>query len=211
MSKHATRRQTRQKRQQETARGRETARRQTSTPRSYHSTQPVSLWTIGFVVLALVGLIAFVFFSRQNSNPAYAAVDKITCDAGEHSDVHIHAHLTLYLNGQKTPLPAGIGIASDDSCLYWLHTHNTDGIIHIEAPGGRSFTLKNFLDIWSAHFASLGYPSQLNHTAGWQVYVNGKPFAGDFRTIPLQAHTLITLAYHSPGIHPDTSFPWNGL
>ena len=46
---------------------------------------------------------------------------------------------------------------------------------------------------------------------GWQAYVDGKPFSGDFRTIPLQAHTLVTLAYHSLGIQPDSTFNWNGL
>ena len=81
----------------------------------------------------------------------------------------------------------------------------------IEAPSGRSFTLGNFLDIWRKRFAQLGYPSELDQSDGWQAYVNGKPFAGDFHTIPLQAHTLITLAYHSPGVKPDTTYNWNGL
>src|SRR6266566_3501100 len=104
-----------------------------------------------------------------------------------------------------------VGIAPDGSCFYWLHTHSNDGVIHIEAPSGRSFTLGNFLDIWGKRFAQLGYPSELDQSDGWQAYINGKPFAGDFHTIPLQAHTLITLAYHSPGVKPDTTYDWNGL
>jgi len=64
---------------------------------------------------------------------------------------------------------------------------------------------------WENRFSQLGYPSQLDLTEGWQVYVNGKPFTGDFHTIPLQAHTLITLAYNSPGVRPDTNYNWNGL
>lgn len=164
------------------------------------------------IVLALAGLIVFRFIERQGPvNSAYPPVGKISCDEGEHADFHIHAHLTLYLNGQKVALPAGIGIAPDNSCIYWLHTHNTDGVIHIEAPSGSAFTLKSFLDIWSNHFQSLGYPGELNQTAGWQVSVDGKPFSGDFHAIPLHAHTLITLAYNSPGIQPETSFNWNGL
>src|SRR5258707_15787 len=43
----------------------------------------------------------------------------------------------------------------------------------------------DFLDIWSSHFSQLGYPSELNQTTGWQVYVDGKPFTGDFHTIAL--------------------------
>jgi len=117
----------------------------------------------------------------------------------------------MYIDGQITPIPAQIGIAPDNSCLYWLHTHSSDGVIHIEAPNGVSITLKNFLDIWRMRFQQLGYPSQLDQLDGWQVYVNGKPFTGDFHTIPLQSHTLITLAYNSPGVKPDTSFNWKGL
>ncbi len=109
------------------------------------------------------------------------------------------------------PAPANTGIAPDRSCFYWLHTHAKDGIIHIEAPSGRSFTFGNFLDIWAERFPQLGYPSELDQTEGWQVYINGKPFTGDFHTIPLKAHTLITLAFNSPRVRPDTSYNWNGL
>ena len=170
------------------------------------------LVTAAALVLALAGLIAFAVIENQApANSAYPPVDKISCDGGEQSAFHIHAHLTLYVNGKQMSAPAGVGIAPDTSCFYWLHTHNPDGVIHIEAPSGSAFTLKNFLDIWSTHFSTLGYPSALSQTADWQAYVNGTPFLHDFHTIPLQAHALITLAYHSPGIRPDTSFAWNGL
>jgi hypothetical protein len=57
----------------------------------------------------------------------------------------------------------------------------------------------------------LGYPSTLDVTTGWQIWINGKPYTGDFRTIPLTSHELITMAYNSPGVKPDTSYSWNGL
>ena len=44
-----------------------------------------------------------------------------------------------------------------------------------------------------------------------QAYVDGKPYKGDFHKIPLKAHTLITLAYNSPNVKPDTTYNWNGL
>jgi hypothetical protein len=163
-------------------------------------------------VLLVVGLVAFIVL--QNARPvnaAYQPTDAISCDGGEHSDFHIHAHLSIYINGQAAPVPATIGIAPDQSCIYWLHTHSGDGVIHIEAPKDAALKLGNFFDIWRASFPQLGYPSELNQKVGWTAYVNGKPFSGDFHAIPLQAHTLITLAYNSPGVQPDTSFNWNGL
>lgn len=169
------------------------------------------LWIL--FALVIVGLFVFVILYNQSApvNPAYPPVDGVSCDSSEQSNFHIHANLTIYINGKQTAPPPGIGIAPDNSCIYWLHTHNTDGMIHIEAPGGSSITLKNLLDIWSGHFSQLGYPGELNQTARWQVYVDGKPFKGNFHTIPLRAHTVITLAYNSPGVHPNTNINWNGL
>src|SRR6266487_4249364 len=74
-----------------------------------------------------------------------------------------------------------------------------------------TFTLGNFLHVWKQQFSQLQYPTQLDRTAGWQAYVNGKPYSGDFNAIPLNPHTLITLAYQSPGVKPDTIYSWNGL
>jgi hypothetical protein len=148
--------------------------------------------------------------TRTIVNPSYPPVDNVYCDTQEQNAFHIHAHLKIYINGQALPLPAQIGIAGDQSCLYWLHTHDTSGVIHIEAPANHSFTLGNFLDEWSTVFPTLGYPSQLDQT-GWQVYVNGKPYIGDFHKIPLAAHALVTLMYNSPQAVPDTTYQWNGL
>jgi hypothetical protein len=150
-------------------------------------------------------------------NLNYPPVDGITCDTLEQTADHYHAHLSVYINGQPAAMPAKIGIAPDDSCLYWLHTHSTDGIVHIEAPPHHSFTLGNFLDLWGQRFTNLNYPSQLDQPGGpdWQVYLylDGKrqPFSGDFHTIVLKSHLLITLAYNSPNVKPATTYNWNGL
>lgn len=207
MSKQSTRHRTRQEQRREEQRRREEERRRAT------RTKRITIFVIiGVVALAVAGLAYFAIAqSKAPANPAYPPVDSVSCDSLEHSNFHIHAHVTIYIDGQVTPIPAQIGIAPDNSCLYWLHTHSSDGVIHIEAPNGLSITLKNFLDIWEGRFQSLGYPSQLDQATGWQVYVNGKPFLGDLRTIPLQSHTLITLAYNSPRVHPDTSYNWNGL
>lgn len=142
---------------------------------------------------------------------AYPPVDQVYCDASEQVAVHYHAHLSIYINGQAVQIPANTGIASD--CIYWLHTHDTTGVIHIEAPQNTRFTLGQFFDIWKNQFADLGngFPSQLDQTSGWSVYVDGKPYQGDFRNLQLQAHELITLAYNSPHVQPDVVYNWGSL
>ena len=207
MSKQTARQLTRQERRREEQQRREEERRHAARRKR------ITIFSIiGVVALAVAGLVYLVVAQSQTpANAAYPVVDNISCQSTEQGGTHIHAHVTMYVNGTKTPIPANVGIASDSSCLYWLHTHDDSGVIHIEAPEGVSATFGNFLDIWGQRFQQVGYPSQLSDATGWQVYVNGKPFRGNFHTIPLQSHTLITLAYNSPGIQPDTTYPWNGL
>ncbi len=207
MSKQSSRLRTRQERRREDMHQREEERRRAARTKRITI---VSIFAAGVLVVA--ALIYLVMAQGQTPvNAAYPLIDGVSCDGLEHSDFHIHAHISIYIDGKPAPIPAQIGIAPDTSCLYWLHTHTSDGVIHIEAPNGLSITLKNFLDIWGERFPQLNYPSQLSDPAGWQTYVNGKPYTGNFQTIPLQSHTLITLAYNSPGIRPDTTFGWNGL
>ena len=146
-------------------------------------------------------------------NVSYPPVDSVYCDTLEQTAAHYHAHLSVYINGQQVTIPSQIGIAPDGSCYYWLHSHNTSGIIHIEAPPKHTFTLGNYLDIWAERFSSLRFPSQLNQPGGtgWQIYVNGQLVGGNFYSIVLKPHMLITLAYNSPNAKPDTSYAWNGL
>ncbi len=206
MSKQTTRQRSRQERRRDSLQRREEERR-----RATH-TKRITIGIIVGGVLAVVGIVFFVMAQGQApANAAYPPISTVSCDSTEQGGFHIHAHLSIYIDGKQASVPAQIGIASDNSCLYWLHTHDYSGVIHIEAPNGFSITLKNFLDIWGGRFSQLGYPSQLSNPSGWQSYVNGKPFTGDFRTIPLQSHTLVTLAYNSPGVKPNTTYDWNGL
>jgi hypothetical protein len=146
-----------------------------------------------------------------SDNPAYPVIDDIACQSMEQLAYHIHAHISIYINGQLSLLPANVGIASDGSCYYWLHTHDQSGVIHIESPTAKTYPLGTFFREWEDHFSSLGFPPQLATTTGWKAYVNGKPYTGDFNNIQLTAHLLITLAYNSPNAKPDTTYSWGSL
>jgi hypothetical protein len=117
----------------------------------------------------------------------------------------------MIIKGQPFPIPANIGIAHDARCLYWLHTHDRSGVIHIESPQKETFSLGTFFHLWKGQFAELRYPPELDLRSGWQVYVNGYAYRGNFTAIPLQSHVLITMAYRSPNVEPDSEFFWGNL
>jgi len=67
--------------------------------------------------------------------------------------LHIHQHLDIFVNGKHVTVPALVGIyANGDSTqggfFVELHTHNTSGIIHLEAPKKGVFTLGQFVGVW---------------------------------------------------------------
>ncbi|HET8911126.1 MAG TPA: hypothetical protein VFN23_06670 [Ktedonobacteraceae bacterium] len=174
-------------------------------------------FTLAGIILVLVLIVGvggwLIYRNNAAANMPVAtsiATSDIQCNSGEMSSYHVHTHLSIYISGKAVTVPAQIGI-NGTTCLYWLHTHATNGIIHVEAPSQYPFKLGNFLDIWGTKFANLGYPPLLDQNTGWQVYVNGKAYHGDYRNIPLLGHTLITMAYQSPGVKPDTSYSWGSL
>ena len=148
-------------------------------------------------------------------------VDGISCQTSEQTLFHIHAHLTIFVNGAARQVPAGIGIPGAQAtqspqgpfietgtCFYWLHTHASDGIIHIESPVERTYTLGNFFDIWGQ---PLG-PDQVGPAQGHVTAIyNGQVWQGNPRDIPLNAHAQIQLQVGTPLVAPgQITFP-NGL
>lgn len=75
-------------------------------------------------------------------------VGAVSCDAGGHDAAyHIHSQLAVYLpDGTSADVPADIGVG--ERCMYWLHTHDTTGQLHVEAPDETLATLADFLEIW---------------------------------------------------------------
>lgn len=126
-----------------------------------------------------------------------AAISGVECNRTEQLNYHVHTHLDVFVNGQERQVPDDTGILSSPSCLYWLHTHDTTGLIHVEAPQTRDFTLGQFLDIWEQTSDSTGFlgsVSGMNATA----YVDGDQFEGNYRDAPLESLEQIALVYGEP-------------
>lgn len=137
-------------------------------------------------------------------------IDGIRCDSMEGAAEHVHASLQIYDRGHALPVPAGVGIAPADGCLYWIHTHAADDVLHIESPVARTFTLGEFFDVWDE-------PLSWTRAAGVRaprgkrlsIWVNGRPWRGvDPRRIVLRDHERIVIQNGPPFAHPPgVQFP----
>jgi hypothetical protein len=113
----------------------------------------------------------------------------------EGTAVHIHQHLDLYVDGRKVPVPAGIGI--DPAVGYApLHTHDPSGVIHVESPTVRTYTLGEFFAVWGVRIT----PSCLGgYCAGGgrrlRLFVDGRADRGDPTTLALAPHQELVVAF----------------
>jgi len=113
----------------------------------------------------------------------------------EGTAVHIHQHLDLYVDGRKVLVPAGIGI--DPAVGYApLHTHDPSGVIHVESPTVRTYTLGEFFAVWGVRIT----PSCLGgYCAGGgrqlRLFVDGRAYRGDPTTLALAPHQELVVAF----------------
>jgi len=143
--------------------------------------------------------------------PAGQAVDGIRCDQMEGSVLHIHQHLAILDHGKPVRVPEDVGRPIVGQCLYWIHTHTPDGIVHIEAPAFHTFTLGNFFDIW-------GEPLTKTNVAGAKTkkneqvvtWVDGTRYTADPRKLELTQHLDITIEVGPPYAKPAPFTAWNG-
>ncbi len=148
------------------------------------------------VLITIIGSIA-IYYAREHA--AALTIDGIGCNSIEQFAMHIHAHVDIIINGVYFLVPSQIGIPS--SCFYWLHTHDESGIVHIEAPMHRDFTLGQFFDIWGKKLSNdqiFNYVA--NATNPLKVYINGTevPAGTNYRDIKLNAHDEIAIVYGTP-------------
>jgi hypothetical protein len=157
---------------------------------------------------------AALVLAAPSAATAGQAIDGIGCSTSEQTLFHIHTHLAIFVDGKQQQVPAGIGIpgavttatqagpyAGSGQCFYWLHTHAADGIIHIESPVKRAYTLGDFFDEWHQ---ALG-PDQVGPARGKvTVIVNGRVFTGNPRNAPLGSRENLQLDVGTPLIAPVT-------
>jgi hypothetical protein len=159
-----------------------------------------------------------------NAGLTGATIAAVGCSSSEQTAYHHHIHLVIFINGQPRSVPIAIGftppaeLVKTDSgyfaeapgganpCLYWLHVHAQDGIVHIESPIAETFVLGQFFAVWQQPLSS----NQVGPYKGTvTATVNGVPWVGDPSLIPLDEHAQVVLNLGAPVVTPPP-ISWSG-
>jgi hypothetical protein len=168
-----------------------------------------SIILVAIIFLTVSGLaVVAPYLAYAQKNPSYSAVplttmvDGIQCNVIEQLLFHIHTHIDIFVNGQLIYIPPQIGIIPG-KCIYWMHTHDGTGVIHIESPIKRDFTVGQFFDLWKSKLNNLQVFDNISNgkdVPPSNVYINGSKVPGtiNYRDIKLTAHEEIAIAYGRP-------------
>lgn len=184
--------------------------------RSSPRTQEILTMASGILVATVAGSLALAttigLSVQQPTAPIGDPVAGISCDAMEGMRIHIHQHLTLIDHGNAVLIPPNVGRPLIRPCLYWVHTHTPDGIIHIESPTARTFTLGDFFSVWGQPLSRTQAASMKSAKgAPLKFWVNGKPYSGDPRKIQLTAHADVVIEAGPPYPTPPKFTNWGVL
>jgi hypothetical protein len=159
------------------------------------------------LIVSGIGIVAYAQNNSSSEIPLTSTVDGIQCNVSEQFLFHIHTHVDIFVNGKHIYIPPQIGIVPG-KCIYWMHTHDGSGVIHIESPIKRDFTLGQFFDLWKS---KLSNPKVFDNTFNGKdvpsVYINGSKVAStvNYRDVKLSRHQEIAIVYGKPP--PDNNIP----
>jgi hypothetical protein len=154
-------------------------------------------------------------------------VDGVQCQAGEQLISHVHTHLTIFVNGKAMVIPYGIGVPGYEavqtphgpfvetgSCFYWLHTHQEDGVIHVESPStSLSFHLGQFFAEWGVPLSATQVGPYKGKLTVFFASTGKRPelYKGDPADLPLGDHYQIQINVGTPVVSPVNITNWGNL
>lgn len=108
---------------------------------------------------------------------------------------HYHPRLRILIDGTEVPVAPNIGVDPTTGAMSAVHTHEGDGIIHIEADAaGEEFTLGQLFIEWGVKLT----PTQVGGVKAQQgqelmLTSNGEPVSGDPMDLRLEPEQQIVL------------------
>lgn len=148
------------------------------------------------------------FLAPATTTRPGAIVKGIQCEPMTQSAYTSYAHLQVYVRGHSRALPGGIGIVDENifetehglyygthTCMYWLHTRAADGLIEVQSPVSRQFTLGDLFAVWHQPLSGRRVAGSRGRVT---AFVNGRHWHESVASIPLREHEAIQLAVGKP-------------
>jgi hypothetical protein len=143
-------------------------------------------------------------------------VDGVPCHPMEYlNDYHVHAYFGLIVNGKQIAIPSAVGLMGPSDvtngfinkakCFYYIHTHDSSGIIHIEDPqklpySAQKYTMSSVLKVWGVPYSTTSFGP---FKGKMHVFVGNVPtvgetkvtkyalFTGGLQNVKLYSHTAV--------------------
>lgn len=130
----------------------------------------------------------------------------------EHGDHVVHAHLDVFVDGGHVVVPGGIGIDVHDHLIAPMHTHDDSGIVHIESPVQRDYTLGELFQEWGVRLDGDCLDRFCGPQQAIALWVDGDRRAGDPRTLVIaQGTEIVVTAGTPPKPVPNHYRPYTGF
>ena len=160
-------------------------------------------------------------WARPNDTLVRAQREGLTPQRKESFTFHIHVLLDVFANGRAVTVPSGLGIdirvpgvrsgplpgggtayggisLCAAACIAPLHTHDPSGIVHVESPDKKDYTLGQFFTEWGVRLDATCVGGYCTPQAAIAVFVNGKRREGNPADIVFVDHDVLALVVGSP-------------
>ncbi len=155
--------------------------------------------TKNLIIITLgVVLILLAFYLSNSRDKGFENCETMPAkemNIREHNNLalHIHPNLKIIINGIQQEIPGNIGLST--KIMRPIHTHDTQGYLHIESPCLREFYLWEFFEIWEKNFNSTCiFDYCTNKISRLKMYVNGQENF-EFENLVLRDADVIEIKY----------------
>jgi hypothetical protein len=111
------------------------------------------IFILGALIVTAIVIGVVMFFDNAKSEKEEEKTSRevaLECTTDMATTFHIHPEIYIKILGEDFLLPANIGIK--DTCMNSIHTHDGGGLVHVEAPVKKDFTLGDFFAVWDKPF-----------------------------------------------------------
>ncbi len=148
---------------------------------------------IAAIFLVTIAILLVSINLYQSKYPSTNIVESSEIPTGP---IHWHPHLTIIIDGKEQAIPPNIGL--DGPVHSPIHTHDPDGIIHLENnnPTEKTMRLGTLFELWGKEFNQNQIFQYTTEQGNLSMSVNGETNE-EFENYILKEKDNITIEYIS--------------